>query len=348
MELEQRRFRADPLKLKRLRVAAGLTVKEFKQIANLDRATVTKMLRGDPVFLKTLATAGKKVFRIDNPVELLHPDELEAMGVQTEVASSGQVLEWKIEAYLSGWLQTTNGLQFQLVRLGHRYLKDRMARGKCYELRHLTGSERKRVEAYLLRHVEVCEQIGEKINVAQNITAAPIDGVWWVLDRWEDGENLAARLATRALSGYELRVVMTGIATGLGELHKADIILRELSPKSVLLRERSDKPILTDMELAKLAGNAQTVSPVKWPDDPYRALEVGGDVPVDVRADIYSWGRIFIHAATGELCDRGAEDLSMSDIPADVSDLVTRCVSVTRSKRPGSVDDLLRVLDRWE
>lgn len=348
MELEQRRFRADPLKLKRLRVAAGLTVKEFKQIANLDRATVTKMLRGDPVFLKTLATAGEKVFRIDNPIELLHPDELEAMGLRTEVATSGQVLEWQIEEYSSGWLQTTNGLQFQLVRLSHRYLKDRMARGKCYELRHLSGSERKRVEAYLLRHVEVCEQIRETTNIAHNITAAPIDGVWWVLDRWEDGELLADRLANRALGEYELRIVMTGIAMGLGELHEADVILREMSPKSVLLRERSDKPILTDMELAKLAGNAQTVSPAEWPEDPYRALEVGGDVPIDERADLYSWGRIFVHAATGELPERGAEDISSSDIPKDVGDLVTRCLSITRSKRPASVDDLMQVLERWE
>ena len=106
MELEQREFRADPLKMKRLRVAAGLTVKDFTTLADLDRTTVAKILRGDPVFLKSLAVAAKRVFNITNPLEVLHPDELQAMGVQTDVPSPGQVLEWEIEEYLTGWEKT--------------------------------------------------------------------------------------------------------------------------------------------------------------------------------------------------------------------------------------------------
>ena len=348
MEVEQRKFRADPLKLKRLRVTAGLTVKEFMDLADLDRTTVAKILRGDAVFLRSLATAGEKVFNIDDPLELLHPDELEAMGVQTEVTSPGQVLEWKIEEYLSGWKQTTNGLQFQLVRLSHRYLRNRLARGKCYELRHLTGSQRERTEQYLLRHVEVCEQIGDHPNVAHNITAAPMDGLWWVLDRWEDGSTLHERLQAGALGEYELRFVMTGIATGLAELHETKIIRRELSPQSVLIRDNDARPILTDMELAKLTEGGQTVAPEEWPDDPYRALEVGGESPVDQRADIYSWGRMFVHAANGELSERGAEDISTVEIPAPVRDLVMQCVRIPRSQRPDKMYDVLGVLKRWQ
>lgn len=348
MEAEQRKFRADPLKLKRLRVAASLTAKEFMQLADLDRTTVAKILRGDPVFLKSLATAGERVFNIDNPLELLHPEELEAMGVQTEVPSPGQVLEWEIVEYLSGWETTTNGLQFQLVKLGHRYLKNRMARGKCYELRHLTGAEKERVERYLMRHVEVCEQISEHPNITYNITAAPLDGLWWVLDRWEDGVTLQERLQEGALSEYELRIVMTGIAKGLAALHKSKIIRRELSPQSVLLRQRDDRPVLGDMELAKLVEGRPTVSPEEWPQDPYRALEVGGDTPVDVRADIYSWGRIFVHAAVGHLGERGTEDVSQVAIPDVVRDLVLPCCAITRSQRPANMNAVLKVLKRWE
>jgi hypothetical protein len=149
-----REFRADPLKLKRLRVAASLTVKELIELADLDRTTVGKTLRGDPVFLKSLALVGSRVFNIENPLELLHPDELHALGIQTAVPAAGHVLEWEIERYLSGWEKTTNGLQYQAVKLRHRYLKNRLARGKCFELRYLTGTEKKRVEQYLLRHVE--------------------------------------------------------------------------------------------------------------------------------------------------------------------------------------------------
>ncbi len=347
MEPEQRKFRADPLKLKRLRVAAGLTAKEVRDLAELDRTTVTKILAGQPVFLKSLSIVGRRAFNIDSPLELLHPDELRAMGVQTELSSPGHVLEWDIEDYLSGWEKTTNGLQFQRVKLNHRYL-NRAARGKCYELRHLTGAEKERVEQYLLRHVEVCEQIGDHPNIAHNITAAPIEGLWWVLDRWEDGISLADQLSDGPLGDYALRVVMTGIANGLAALHKAEIIRRELSPASVLLREFDDRPILIDMELAKLVEGSPTVSPDEWPDDPYRALEVGGDTPVDVRADLYSWGRIFVHAAMGELSERGDERLTNGEIPNVVREVVMQCVAITRSRRPVDMKSILKVLRRWE
>lgn len=347
METEQRKFRADPLKLKRLRVAAGLTVKELREQADLDRTTVSKILRGDAVFLKSLSQLGEQVFHIDNPLELLHPEELLAMGVQTDVPSPSSVLEWKIDDYLTGWQQTTNGLQYQLAKLQHRYLPTRMARGKCYELRHLDGSEKERVQSYLMRHVDVCEQIGTHPNIAVNLTAAPIDGLWWVIDQWEDGDLLSDRINAEPLGEYALSVVMTGIAEGLSALHGQEVVRRELSPKSILLRTRDDRPILTDMELAKLNAGAPTVSPPEWPNDPYRALEVEGESPVDARADVYSWGRIFVHAATGKLPERGTESLSSVDLPKSIRAVALQAVSLVRSDRPDGMKPVLKALKGW-
>lgn len=349
MELEQRNFRADPLKLKRLRVTASLSVKDFQEVTDLHKDTARKLLRGDPVFLNTLSRAVKVAFNIEDPLDVLHPDELAALGLQTDVPSPGHVLEWEIADYLSGWQQTSNGLQYQLLRLGHRFLEGRQARGKCYELRHLSTEEKARVENYLLRHVEVCEQIGQHPNVAVNLTAALVDGLWWVLDQWEDGQTLAERLSEGRLQGYALRFIMTGIATGLAALHKSDVIRRELTPASVLLREDSDRPILTDMELAKLNSGGPTVSPEEWPDDPYRALEVSDDRPLDVRADIYSWGRIFVHAATGNLSERGQESLPDDEkIPAVVRDAVLQSIEVLPSQRPQNMQAILKALKVWQ
>ena len=347
METEQRKFRADPLKLKRLRVAAGLTVKEVREGADLDRTTVSKILRGDAVFLKSLSQLGERVFYIDNPMELLHPEELQAMGVQTEVPPPGSVLEWDVDEYLTGWQQTTNGLQYQLAKLQHRYLPTRTARGKCYELRHLDASEKERVHSYLMRHVEVCEEIGAHPNVAMNLTAAPVDGLWWVIDQWEEGDLLSERIEKEPLGEYALKVVTTGIAEGLAELHRHDVVRRELNAHSVLLRTRDDRPVLTDMELAKLSAGAPTVSPTEWPVDPYRALEVEGDTPVDARADVYSWGRIFVHAATGSLPERGSESLGNVDIPDRIRDVVLQAVSLVRSDRPNNMKPLLKALKGW-
>jgi len=347
MELEQREFRGDPLKLKRLRVSAGLTVREFTEMAGLDPATARKILRGDPVFLKSLAMAGKRVFEIESPLELLHPAELQALGVQTDVPSPGQVLEWEIEEYLTGWQETSNGLQYQLVRLRHRFLQNRLARGKCYELRHLAIADRERLERHLGRHVEVCERVGPHPNVVQNITAADVGGLWWVLDRWEEGSTLDRRLESGPLGEYELRFIMTGIAEGLEALHRADVIRRELSPRFVLLRESDDRPVLMDLELAKLSEGVPTVSPEEWPEDPFRAIEVGGDTPIDRRVDLYSWGRIFVHAACGSLGERGTESLSDLSIPAEVQECVMQCIAVPRSQRPDNLDAVLAVMKAW-
>jgi serine/threonine protein kinase/DNA-binding XRE family transcriptional regulator len=347
MDLEQREFRADPLKLKRLRVAAGLTVQDFAKAADLDRTTVGKILRGDPVFLKTLQQAGEQAFGISSPLELLHPDELAGLGIATEAPSPTHVLEWEIVEYLSGWEKTSNGLQYQRLRLKHRYLEDRWARAKCYELRHLATADRDRLEGHLRRHVEVSEQVGSHPNVAETLTAAWVGGMWWVLDRWVNGETLANRLAQGPLSIYELQTIMRGIAEGLNALHAAGVIRRELSPDSVLLRENDDRPILTDLELAKLNERLPTVSPEQWPDDPYRAVEVEGDAPIDIRADIYSWGRIFVPGATGRLPKRGQEQLAGEQIPEEVRRVVLQCVAGPRSKRPNSMNPVLTALKAW-
>lgn len=348
MEQEQRKFRADPTTLKRLRVAAGMSAKEFEKRSGLSKDTARNLLRGEPVFLSYLSQAVRGAFHVENALEVLHPEELAALGVQTEVAGPGRVLEWQIVNYLSGLQATSNGLQYQLARLSHRFLPGRLARGKCYELRHMSAPERARIEEYLRRHAAVCERIGGHPNVAVNLSAALVDGLWWVLDRWEAGETLAARLQCGPLSEYQLQFIMTGIAAGLAALHEHGVIRRELTPQSVLLSDESDRPILTDLELAKLVGEGPTVSPHEWPEDPYRAPEVDAAGAVDVRADVYSWGRIFCRAATGGLADRGKESFGAdSDVPPGVQDLVTSAVALVPSKRPKSMNVVRKRLKAW-
>ena len=344
---EQREFRADPLKLRRLRVAAGMTVKDFAEKAGLDRGTASKMLRGDPIFLRTLADAGANAFGIKNHLELLHPDELAQLGIVPTDSHGRHILEWEIEQYLSPWIKSSNGLQYQLVKLKHRFLDDRYARGKRYELRHLSGPDRQLLEEHLRRHVTVCEQLANHPNIAQNLTAAWLEGQWWVLDAWHDGQYLADRLSKGPFSEYELKFIMTGIAEGLLGLHGSRILARELSPQRIIIREADDQPVITDLELAKLSQPLPTVVPEQWPDDPYRALEVNGDTPIDERADIYSFARIFFQAATGSLPSRGNEDTSLLNAPSKVLELIRPSLAVARSKRPTSIKPILAALKDW-
>jgi serine/threonine protein kinase len=352
MEPEKRLFRADPLKLKRLRVQFCLTIEQFCEQGDLDKATARKLLKGTPVSLGSLKSAAL-LFRITDHLELLHPEELMALGVDPAVTAPAKwVQEWKVEAHLTPWERTANGLQFHIARLRHRFLPTRVARGKCYELRHLAVAERQRLEGHLRRHPEVCETIGHHPNVAENITAVFVDngGLWWVLDVFEEGLTLADRLVEGPLDEWALKPVMLGIADGLRALHRKEIVRRELTPRFVLLRKKDRTPVLTDFELAKLLDGAPTVSPPgDWPDNPYLAPEVVSRGTVDERADLYSWGRVFVHALLGHLPEPGpdANAVRSSGLPPAVRAVLIACLALPKSDRPAAVADVQKVLKRW-
>ena len=352
MEREKREFRADGLKFQRLRAQFALTLDDFCGKSGLDKATARKLFKGLPVTLTTLSIAAK-VFGVTDHLELLHPDELMALGVEPAATAAGDVVhEWQVEAHLTLWEMTTNGLQYHFARMRHRFLPTRLGRGKCYELRHLAVAERQRLEGHLRRHPEVCARIKKNDHVAVNLTAAFVEngGLWWVIDEYADGPTLAARLEEGPIEGVALRTVVTGIAAGLLALHEAEVVRRELSPRFVTLRKKNLSPVLTDFELAKLLDGAPTVSPAGgWPDDPYLAPEVVSRGTVDGRADLYSWGRVFVHCLTGRLPEPGADAdaVRASALPAAVRSVLVACLALPRSDRPASAADVLKALKKW-
>jgi len=184
VEHEPRTVRVDRLKLLRLRLQFGFTIDDFEAEARIDSNTAKKLLRGGPVSITTLRKAAS-AFKITSHHELLHPEELAALGVDPALAVSTKgVLEWDIQRYVSLWDKTANGLQYCVAKLQHRYLPTRFARGKCYWLQHLRVGERQRLEEHLRRHCDVCERVGAHPNVAKKITATFLQGgrLWWVLD----------------------------------------------------------------------------------------------------------------------------------------------------------------------
>ena len=352
MDREKRDYRPDYLKMRRLRIQFGLTVEEFCEKAGIIKETGRKLFNGKPVSLYTLSIAAG-VFKIDNNLELLHPDELPALGIDPEVTLSGDTIqEWRIEARLSPWEKTANGLQYHFAHLSHRFLPSRFARGKCYDLRYPPSPERRRLEVQLQRHPEVCARVPDHPNVAKNFSALSVDhgGLWWVIDEFVNGSTLAERLNEGPLDNSALKTVMGGIAAGLGVLHKADVVRRELSPRFVILRNKDRTPVLTDFELAKLLDGAPTVSPTgAWPDDPYLAPEVVSRGTVDARADLYSWGRVFAHALLGTLPEPGADAdaVRSAALPAAVKTILISCLALPKSDRPASVAEVQKALKRW-
>jgi len=116
-----------------------------------------------------------------------------------------------------------------------------------------------------------------------------------------------------------------------------------------MIRNSDGRAILTEFELAKLIDRGPTVSTDDWPSDPYRAGEADAD-DVDVRADIYSWARIGIHALVGELPEIGQAESALQEtaLPSSVRECLIGSAAVFRSERPNSMDAVIPVFEGWE
>jgi len=260
--------------------------------------------------------------------------------------------EWNLVEPIQNEQSTSNGLRYDIWHVRHRHLANRAGRAKCYDLSQLSSNDRARLKTHLTRHSEVCDRIGAHPNIARNLSAAEWEhgALWWVIDEWIDGDSLASLLGTNRLEASSVPSIMRQIATALHAIHAAGIVRRELSPRFVLIRRSDHAAVLTDFELAKLLDGSPTVSPKKaWPDDPYRAVEVDGDAPIDARADIYSWGRVLVHAVVGELPAKGQEADVLGDapLPPAVRRLALTCVAPARSGRPSSMDEVLAGIKKW-
>src|SRR5262245_7419046 len=113
VELEQRKFRVDAQVVTRLRVQGGWTIERFhdecvEKKTRVNLTTLKKCFRGGPVSLQTIRIVAK-MFGVTNHLELLHPDELRALGVKpASMISDKRVQEWEREHYLSDWERTAN------------------------------------------------------------------------------------------------------------------------------------------------------------------------------------------------------------------------------------------------
>lgn len=337
----------DPQKLEARRLQLGKSRKEIAQQSGLNARTVYRLLRGES---GRVSSARDLVEFLTGSPDLRPFLPNASQNSDGHPAGSETVLqEWEVDEVLTPWVTASNELQYQLCRLRHRYVDRRMGRGKRYDLTYAATRDEERMQEQLVRHPKVCEAIGPHPNIPENLSVAPDETgrTWWVVDRWIDGPTLAEELGRGPLAPCVAARVMQEIGAGLKALHKAGIIRRELSPNRVLLEEPDKTAVLTDFELAKLLDGSPTVSK-EWREDAYRAPEVGSQ-QVDERADVYSWGRILVHAVAGELPAAGLEEdiLQECRLPKAVHRAALECVAPYPDDRPKSMSRVLRRIDRW-
>ncbi|MBX3412418.1 MAG: protein kinase [Pirellulales bacterium] len=352
MKSGQRLYRLDIEKIHRLRIQRGLTEQAFAIEAGIPSRTRQRIFRGEACMMK-IVTRIAEFFEIQDPTEILHPLELETNG-HLRVNGRGRLVgDWEAAQPMGPWETASNSLQWRLYRMAHLHLPERLGRGKCYDLGQLSDCDREALAAQLQRHPDVCGRIGQHPNVAINLTALPdpADRNWWVVDQWVEGRTLSALFVETTFDRGTIITILRGIADGLAALHEQAIVRRELAPQFVLVRTMDQTPILTDFELAKLLDTDLTVSNKHyWQTDPFRAPEVTAGGDVDVRADIYSWGRIAAQLVAGELPKAGDEEVVVSElrIPKGIGELIVACTQLPRSKRPADMASVQRELRTWK
>ena len=344
--------------IKRTRMLMLLSEKGMAEHLEVDFRTYLKIRDGKPVQMSK-AGAVMESLGLRHIEDILSPESLaeywDTIGTRPTLVRGELPSDWIILRPSGKMTELSNGLRFQSWRLCQRHMPERLARGKRYDLSQMAEAYRVRSDEFLQRHTRICDMMKKCPFVADNLVNMSDDDKdgWWVIDQWYQGPTLAEMLAKGVLAAEQIPTVMRQIARGLEAIHKAGVICRELSPEKVIYDYSDNSIVLTDFEMGKLFDGSPTVRGAKWPKNAYRAPEAEG---VDLRKDdshidLYSWGRILVHAMTGN--GKGepgaeAEALDEVDLPKKVRDITLKCVDLDRRNRPKSATAVLRAISKWK
>lgn len=128
------------------------------------------------------------------------------------------------------------------------------------------------------------------------------EGQLFLVMRYLPGGSLTERMENGQISLDEIVYIVERLAPALDEAHKIGIIHRDLKPDNILFDQRND-PFITDFGIAKLSegGSALTRDNLIVGTPAYMSPEqASGDIELDGRSDIYSFGIILFEMLTGQ------------------------------------------------
>jgi serine/threonine protein kinase len=153
-------------------------------------------------------------------------------------------------------------------------------------------------------------------------------------------------------------------AVGLGQLHEAGIVHRDVQPANLLIDRNGGLKVADfgQADAAFLHGEAGAWSRLTVAS-PYTAPELWDEnTPRDAQSDIFSLGCTIYHALTGsppfaeplhEASDRSARTPPaplrsfVSDLPSDVIRIVKKMMAPNREARFASMKELVEALGPW-
>jgi serine/threonine protein kinase len=197
-------------------------------------------------------------------------------------------------------------------------------------------------EAQVLRSlcVEGLVRVHEAFSLADDPSRVAL-----VLDLVPGG-SLASLLTARGhLTAGETVTLVTPVARTLGALHAVGVVHADVSPGNVLL-ERSGRPLLADLGVARLVGEAPG-DVVGTPG--FTAPEVEAGARPTSSSDVYAVGALAWACVTGEppgpLGARRPLTELVPGLPPTWVDVVVQCLSSQPCERPSAAEAALRLFD---
>jgi serine/threonine protein kinase len=175
----------------------------------------------------------------------------------------------------------------------------------------------------------------------------------WLATAYVPGPSLSDAVAQHGKLPVEtVLLLVAGIAEALQIIHGAGIVHRDLKPANVLLA--ADGPRVIDFGIARAAdATSLTSSGVTIGTPSFMAPEQAAGSHVTPATDIFALGQIAAYAATGraafgEGTSHGVlyrivhEEPDLTELPAQLRELVTRCMVKEPESRP-SVAEILSI-----
>jgi len=326
----------NPKKLKEARLRLGQGQEALAKACGVSVDTYKRWEAGTSVPFK--ANAGRLAEALGLRLESICYD---ATYQAVELSKS----KYTTESLVRDWVLASNGLKYQVHKLRHNEL-GRYTRGKLYDFQSLPTKRQEECRTLVRRHPDVAYLLREHPNIITSLDAFDdlFESQFWIIDDWVEGPTLERVIARGPMEIEAALSILRGVAAALTELHKHNIILRELSPSSIIVRASDQQAILTEFELAKLLDHNATVSPEKWPEGSgYRAIDATSD-DVDHRADIFSWGRIASEILLGHLpaCGDEENELKAVKLPKRFQTFLLSTLAPFRDQRPSSFDSFLK------
>jgi serine/threonine protein kinase len=245
------------------------------------------------------------------------------------------------------------------------------AMGRVYLARSAAG----RLVAIKTIKPELAEEEGFRTRFAQEVAAArrvsgfftaavveadPDADVPWLATAYVPAPSLRRMVqACGPLPPLTVRWLAAGCAEALESIHAVGLVHMDLKPSNVLVAD--DGPRVIDFGVARAAGRIGTTpagydpqhGPIGTPA--YMAPEQARDIRLASPAsDVFSLGATLLYAATGhppyagettaDVLIRLANELpDLTDLPAELTGLVTSCLDRDPNRRPSSATVLARV-----